>query len=53
MADNRPHYAFTASRVCLFVAFVFFLLAAFGVKPWPVDMIAAGLALVAASGLVP
>lgn len=46
-------YKITASRVVMFLAFVFFLLGAFGVKPLPVDMIAAGLALMAASFLVP
>jgi hypothetical protein len=52
MADPRPSYL-NASRVCMFVAFVFFLLAAFGVKAVPVDMVAAGLAFMAASYLVP
>lgn len=52
MADS-PRWTINGSRICLFIAFVFFLLATFGVKPIPVDMVAAGLAFFAAAGLIP
>ena len=44
---------FTASRLLVVIALILFVLAAFRVSVLPVDMIAAGLAFLAASFLVP
>ena len=44
---------FTASRLLVVIALILFVLAAFHVSGLPVDMIAAGLAFLAASFLVP
>jgi hypothetical protein len=50
--EPRSHY-FYASRVLVVVALIAFVLAAFHVQLGGVDMIAAGLAFLAASFLVP
>lgn len=52
MADNSPRYTFTVSRLLVVIALILFVLAAFHV-PLPVDDLAAGLAFLAASFLVP
>ncbi len=53
MATEPRSSYFYASRVLLIIALLVFVLAAFGVKPGPVEMVPAGLAFFAASFLIP
>jgi hypothetical protein len=48
-----PHYRFTASRLLVCISMILFVLATFHVNLGGLDMIAAGLAFLAASFLVP